>query len=601
MALSSYKSLYNFVRVISATAGVAIISLTPLQVLAATTTPSTVNNALPTAKISFTFDDGLASTYTQAFPALSANGLTGTDYVTTGCVGMTTATNTCRANDSTPYMSWTQIKALQAAGWEIGSHTVTHPYLATSDATDGQPNVLTPAQVTTELVKSKSDLAAQGINATAFASPYGDYNGAVLAQIAKYYTSQRGFADQNNNDWPYNDYIINDYHVEGKTTTTQVQAKIDDAIANKRWLVLTFHDIKTRASNNADDFEWSTANLKVVAAYVKAKITAGVLANTTITKGQLSSTTNLLPNASFNNGLADGWTTNSPSLVTSDSANNGSYPDPTKSIRMQSPASGGAYLFSPKIAVNSNNTYAFKNYIYMQSFGSGEISIYADEYDVYGNWISGKYLGGDRRAFAENFNYSYKPTSVAVATVSLQIGATGAGINAYLDNVQLFATQIDTAPTPPPVSTNLISNGGFDSGFTGWTTDNTAGITLDSSGNGSTNNSTNSAKLTAATTNKHLFSPKVSADSTKTYTVSSYLNLKTILSGEVGFYVDEYDVNGNWISGQYKTGVRTVRNGDVTISYVPSSVNVKSASLQVIVVGNSGILAYFDDVRWYQN
>lgn len=578
---------------------VGIIALTPLSAMAAVTTPSTVTNPLPSAKISFTFDDGLASTYTQAYPALSANGITGTEYVTTGCIGMTTATNTCRANDSTPYMSWTQVKALQTAGWEIGSHTVTHPYLATSDATDGQPNVLTPAQVTTELTKSKSDLAAQGINATAFSSPYGDYNGAVLAQVAKYYTSQRGFADQNNNDWPYNDYIINDYHVEGKTTVTQVQAKIDDAIANKRWLVLTFHDIKTKPSTNPDDYEWSTANLKAVAAYAKTKITAGLLSNTTITKGQLTSSTNLLPNASFKNGVADGWTTNNPTLVKADSSNNGSYPDPTKSIRIQNPTSGGAYLFSPKVAVSSKNTYAFKNYVYMQSFGSGEISFYVDEYDANGNWISGKYLGGDRRAFAENFNYGYKPSSAAVASASLQIGATGSGINAFIDNIQMFAVQVDT--TPPVVNPNLITNGDFEAGFAGWATDNPTGIVLDSTGSGSPNNPVNSTKITSTTNNRHLFSPKVAADSTKSYTISSYLNLKTITSGEVGFYIDEYDAAGNWISGQYKIGIRSVRNGDVVISYTPSSASVKSASLQVIVVGNSGISAFFDDVRWRQN
>lgn len=589
----------SIVKTTLAVAIITIVTFTPLSALAAITTPPTVTNPLPSAKISFTFDDGLASTYTQARPALAASGLTGTTYVTTGCMGMTTANNTCRANDSTPYMSWTQVKALQTAGWEIGSHTVTHPYLATSDATDGQPNVLTPAQVTTELVKSKADLAAQGINATAFASPYGDYNGAVLAQIAKYYTSQRGFADQNNNDWPYNDYIINDFHVENPITVAQVKAKIDDAVANKRWLVLTFHDIKTRPSTNPDDYEWSTANLKAVAAYAKTKIAAGVLSNTNITKGQLSSSTNLLPNASFNNGIADGWTTNNSTMVTSDSANNGSYPDPAKSIRIKSPTSGGAYLFSPKISVNSNNTYALKNYVYMQSFGSGEISFYVDEYDIYGNWISGKYLGGDRRAFAENFNYGYKPTSAAVASISLQIGATGTGINAYVDNIQMFAVQLDT--TPPVVNPNIITNGGFDSGFAGWSTDNPAGITLDTASNGSPNNVLNSAKLGAATSNKHLFSPKVAADSTKSYTVSSFLNLKSITSGEVGFYIDEYDASGNWISGQYKIGIRSVRNGDVTISYTPSSPNVKSASLQVIVVGNSGISGFFDDVRWRQN
>src|ERR1039458_4657343 len=89
---------------------------------------SSAGSALsPAARISFTFDDSLASTYTAAEPILAQYGLTGTDYAITGCIGMTTTPNTCNANQDTPYMSWTQLQALQNTdGWEIGSHTVDH-------------------------------------------------------------------------------------------------------------------------------------------------------------------------------------------------------------------------------------------------------------------------------------------------------------------------------------------------------------------------------------------------------------------------------------------------------------------------------------------
>ncbi|HEV7455030.1 MAG TPA: hypothetical protein VGO07_07260, partial [Candidatus Saccharimonadales bacterium] len=70
---------------------------------------------------------------------------------------------------------------------------------------------------------------------------------------------------------------------------------------------------------------------------------------------------------------------------------------------------------------------------------------------------------------------------------------------------------------------------------------------------------------------------------------------------EVGFYIDEYDASGNWISGQYKTGVGVVSKGDISFNYSPSSANVKQASLQVIVTANSGIKAYIDDIRWLTN
>jgi len=154
----------------------------------------------------------------------------------------------------------------------------------------------------------------------------------------------------------------------------------------------------------------------------------------------------------------------------------------------------------------------------------------------------------------------------------------------------------------PPAPTNLVANGKFDDGIAdGWTTDSPSGITADNGNNGSPSNPVNSVKLVASTNNTHLFSPKTSVDPTKQYSLTTYLNIKAIASGEVAFYIDEYDKNGNWISGQYKIGVSALGGKDVTLAYTPSSANVASASLQVIVVGNSGITAYVDDVRWYQN
>jgi hypothetical protein len=150
----------------------------------------------------------------------------------------------------------------------------------------------------------------------------------------------------------------------------------------------------------------------------------------------------------------------------------------------------------------------------------------------------------------------------------------------------------------------LVANGTFDSGITsGWTTDDATNITADAKSNGSPSNPVNSVafKSNATGKNGHLFSPQVAVSSTKSYTISSYLNLKSITSGEVGYYIDEYDANGNWISGQYKLGVRAVSTGDVNFAYTPSSANVAKASLQLIVVSNAGISGYFDDVRWFAN
>src|SRR5215471_12165201 len=98
---------------------------------------ASVTNPAASPKVSFTFDDSLASAYTQAAPTLAQYGLSGTDYAITTCVGMTKLPNTCRANTQLPYMTWAQVKALQNTyGWEIGSHTVDHQCLASNSKID---------------------------------------------------------------------------------------------------------------------------------------------------------------------------------------------------------------------------------------------------------------------------------------------------------------------------------------------------------------------------------------------------------------------------------------------------------------------------------
>lgn len=556
-----------------------------------------VQNPSATPKISFTFDDGLTSSATQALPTLSKYGLTGTNYVITKCVGMSAVPNTCHANTDVSYMTWAQIKQLKAAGWEIGSHTTTHPYLATSDAEDGQPNVLTASQVTAELQQSRSDLSAQGINATAFATPYGDYDPTILAQSAKYYTSHRGFADTNANVWPYSDFLLNNYPVQAGVSVAQVKARIDIAISNKEWLILTFHDIKPTPSSNPDDYEYSTAELDQIAAYVKSKQNAGLLSPVTISQGLVTSDTNMLANPTFDSGVAGGWSTDAASAFVHDNMIKGSMPSPTNSIALTGVAAN-AHLFSPIVDVNSNTTYMLKNYLNVTRITGGEVGFFIDEYDGTGNWVSGQYKNGERSVFAESFNFSYKPTSTTIKKARLQLIVTAnSGVRGFYDNAQWFA--LNTV-VPPPTQTNLVANGNFDAGIaSGWSTDSAVNIIKDSASNGSPANPVNSIALKATTRNTHLFSPKVTVDPLKTYSLVSYVKVQQLASGEVGFFVDEYDATGNWISGQYKTGVRGVSAGDVNIAYKPSSTTVRTASLQIIVAANSSIAAYYDDVRWY--
>lgn len=577
------------------------IALAVGAMAAALLTPAVANaavdNPAPSALVSFTFDDGALSSLTQAAPTLQKHALTGTNYVIANCVGMATVPNSCRANSQVPYMTWAQIKKLQSQyGWEIGSHGFDHQCLA-STGDDCQAKKLTAAQIDAQMANSRSALAAQGITATAFAPPYGDYDQTVMAKAAKYYSSMRGFKDEGVNLWPLSDYLVNNVAVQkGRDTVATLKAKVDQAIAAKTWVVFTFHDIRPTPSTNPEDYQFGTAELDQLAAYVKTKATAGQIKNVNVSDGLVTGTPNKMPNASFNAGISEGWRTDAAATVTADAAGNGSYPDPTRSVKLVSGATP-SHLFSPQVPVSPGSNYLYKTFLNVSALTSGEVAFYVDEYNASGAWVSGQYRKRENSRWVEELNFTYSPSSTNVAKASLQVIIAGTGITAYLDNVEMLALG---AETPPPPLASLVANGTFDAGIgNGWRTDAATAIVADTAGNGAPANPVNSVKLQGATTTGHLFSPQVNV-SPGNYNISAYLNIKNRTAGEVGWYIDEYDANGNWISGQWKLASTALGASNVDLTYSPSTTSVAKASLQMYVTGNSGMLAYVDDVRWWR-
>jgi peptidoglycan/xylan/chitin deacetylase (PgdA/CDA1 family) len=568
------------------------------SVHAAGVSGSSTPNTVPTAKVSFAFDDNLPSALNYVEPILAQYGYTGTEYAPTGCINDVKGTSVCAQNEqnaTNSYMTLAQLQQLQADGWEVGDHTINHPLLST----------VTPAVLQSELAGSKATLQEDGFNPITMATPFGDYNNAVLAGIAQNFAAHRGFADQGLNTFPYNDYLIYDEQVQGTVTVAQVETWIQQAITNKQWLVLTFHDVIPNASTVTSEYQWSTANMAALAAYVNS-VNIPVVS---VEDGLATSPVNLVPNSNFSAGIADGWTTDNTSAVTLNTAGNGSYPNPTDSIEMNTTSqTGNIHLFSPKIAVNPSNTYVLKTFLNASQNAGGEFAIYIDEYNSSGQWISGQYKTQEATAFVENLNQVYTPSSSSVAYASIQYIATPKLGIAYIANPTMFpedpsvtptptpTPDITTTPTgsvtPTPTPTNLMPNPTFTDGIAdGWTTDDPTDITAAGAAGVQ-------LKSTTTTTNGHLFSPKIPVTFGTTYNISNSLNLQTITSGVFGYYIDEYDSTGNWVSGKYMTDKSAAFNGTVSFTYTPTSATVASASLQFIVVGNSGTLADVDNVDW---
>lgn len=117
---------------------------------------------LPPKPVIITFDDGYADNYHTALPLMQKYGMKGTVFVIAGQVGQS------------EYMTWEQLKAMQAAGIELGSHTYNHVALPE----------LSPPQQLDELVRSKQLLEAHLAQPVKFlAYPFGQFNAETMTLV----------------------------------------------------------------------------------------------------------------------------------------------------------------------------------------------------------------------------------------------------------------------------------------------------------------------------------------------------------------------------------------------------------------------------------
>ncbi len=547
---------------------------------------------LDRARVSFTFDDGFASTRTLAAPILEAHGIDGVLYLTSGVPD-----GTATLDDNQPGITWDQVRELQNVyGWEIGGHTVDHAEMPT----------ITREQNVAELANSNAAFKANGLNVTNFASPFGAYDTMTLTEILKLYKSHRGFADRDAlNSNPLHKDILMVQDVNDATTSAQVQAWVDQAITEKRWLILVFHDTATKKNPNYE-YTVTTANLTTMASYVQTKVNAGQIQVVTTEQGITIPGVNILQNSGFENGLADGWTTDNAAGVAADNGNNGNYGSPVQSINLTGTATEG-HLFSGNVQVSYNSSYVLDAFVNSLGLTSGELGFYVDEYDANGNWTSGQWLGMVTNGTIGFFTKLYNATSELVNTIRVQTyltaGATG---TAYVDSVQVYnldgtpapttsvtptpTASVSGTPTPTPAATNVITNGSFDQGISnGWTTDKPANVVADANGG------QNAVKFTGTTTASHLFYNLNAIDTTATYLLSSTVNANGLTSGELGFYIDEYNAAGTWISGQWLGNVSNGVTSTFQKAYKATSNLVARIGIQTYMAANSNGTAYVDN------
>lgn len=126
---------------------------------------------LPRRTVVFTFDDALLGVYEHALPVLRDYGWSATVFAVSQRMG--------QEADWAPrhrhrVMSHQQLVELHAQGWEIGAHTLTHPYLTR----------LPPEDAWREIAQCREELQQLvGADVLSFCYTYGDFNEQIRQMV----------------------------------------------------------------------------------------------------------------------------------------------------------------------------------------------------------------------------------------------------------------------------------------------------------------------------------------------------------------------------------------------------------------------------------
>jgi len=218
--------------------------------------------------VSITFDDGWKSVLTNAVPILEAavsdthpKGLKTTQYIIT-------KGSLLQPKNYRRYLTPKDILFLYKNGHDIASHTRSHADLVNDIGGE--------TGLEAEIVDSFEDFLRYQLPAPlSIAYPYGRHDDEVMRVAASHYFAGRGvqrglnFADSN-------PYSLRTQLIQRHTTVSEIIGWIDEALANKAWLILSLHSVEPTIaecvhpdSNELDEECTDVATIKALADYLK--------------------------------------------------------------------------------------------------------------------------------------------------------------------------------------------------------------------------------------------------------------------------------------------------------------------------------------------
>jgi peptidoglycan/xylan/chitin deacetylase (PgdA/CDA1 family) len=210
------------------------------------------------AMITMTMDDGNQSLYDVAFKIFKEHGIPGTAYIVTGWFGVKPGR-----------LSLEQMHEMQDAGWEIGSHSVSHRDLTRTPL----------KEAFNETYDSRMWLEANGFRVGSFAYPEGNFSSTVKQLAGSIYdvtrTTYNGYVSYS--------HVPTDRCVAGMNMPADHNDTfryIDRAITEKNWIIFVSHAVHSdgRVVDNHQD-------LHSIADYIEQKVKEGKLKAVTLIDG----------------------------------------------------------------------------------------------------------------------------------------------------------------------------------------------------------------------------------------------------------------------------------------------------------------------------
>lgn len=211
----------------------------------------------PQPLVALCFDDAYQNVYDTAFPILRSRGIPATYYFITQFLS--------------PLWK-AQLNDFEDHGWEVGSHSRTHPDLA----------VLSDAELIEELEQSRADLEAAGMEVTGLAYPFGSGHddAAVVRRVKQYYSYARSVRPGNNAPI-VRQYALTSMVVTKATSIETMKSWVDLAVDQRQWLIILLHNV----DHSGTDYSITPAAFTELVDYVRARVDAGELDAVTVKEG----------------------------------------------------------------------------------------------------------------------------------------------------------------------------------------------------------------------------------------------------------------------------------------------------------------------------